>query len=106
MLRLFGGKDPFDDPFFTRPFGSSFGSTMFDANAPSRGSSHADKVKGLIIEELECDDGNIYDKEGMDGDGVKRDKYQQSASTNENPLVEHPEDQTDGKFKILPPMLD
>lgn len=31
MSKLFGGKDPFDDPFFTRPFGGIFsGKNPFD----------------------------------------------------------------------------
>ncbi|KAL5815268.1 hypothetical protein ACOSQ3_026058 [Xanthoceras sorbifolium] len=29
MSSVFGGRDPFDDPFFTRPFGGMFGSSFF-----------------------------------------------------------------------------
>ncbi|VFR02231.1 unnamed protein product [Cuscuta campestris] len=29
MSNFFGGKDPFDDPFFTQPFGGMFGSGIF-----------------------------------------------------------------------------
>ncbi|XP_076948709.1 uncharacterized protein LOC143621060 [Bidens hawaiensis] len=39
MSKLFGGKDPFDDPFFTEPFDSHFGSR-----------------KEITIEELDNDD--------------------------------------------------
>ncbi|CAI9104648.1 OLC1v1003364C1 [Oldenlandia corymbosa var. corymbosa] len=85
MSHIFGGKDPFDDPFFTRPIGGLFGSSMFESNAPSGVSSPIGKLKRPIIEELDSDE------EEMGSDGEKRDRDEQTA--NQNPLVEHPEDQ-------------
>lgn len=69
MSSFFGGRDPFDDPFFTRPFGGG----MFDSSffGPPGGSPFANmhqnnfieheppqpkKSRGPIIEELNSDD--------------------------------------------------
>ncbi|GAA0157149.1 hypothetical protein LIER_38407 [Lithospermum erythrorhizon] len=41
MSRIFGGKDPFNDPFFTTPTGSLFGSGQ-SSNIPR----HVDNSKG------------------------------------------------------------
>ncbi|CAN0921444.1 hypothetical protein LINGRAHAP2_LOCUS32597 [Linum grandiflorum] len=84
---LFGGRDPFDDPFFTRPFG-----TMFDNGAglfqPPRTSAAAHAArstpsKGLVIEELASDDDMEEVDEMQDG----------FDSRNNNPSVEHPDDE-------------
>ncbi|KAG8363390.1 hypothetical protein BUALT_Bualt19G0017400 [Buddleja alternifolia] len=54
MAKFFGGKNPFDDPFFTQPFGvyspfdDPFFTHTFDNNAGSR--------KQITIEELNPDD--------------------------------------------------
>lgn len=45
MAKLFGGKDPFDDPFFSEPFGGLFG-----WNDPYNG--HQGSRKQITIEEL------------------------------------------------------
>ena len=33
VLSVFGGRDPFDDPFFTQPFGGMFESSIFGDNS-------------------------------------------------------------------------
>ncbi|KAL3814919.1 hypothetical protein ACJIZ3_016187 [Penstemon smallii] len=77
---LFGGKDPFDDPFFTRPFGSFSGSSMPSTDTDAPGNSHnTSKLKGPLIEELDSDDERMSEENEDD--------------SNSNPLVEHPEDQ-------------
>ncbi|CAL5331432.1 unnamed protein product [Camellia sinensis] len=45
MSKLFGGKDPFDDPFFTHPFGGMFGTLTDSGN----------RSKEVTIEELDSD---------------------------------------------------
>lgn len=49
MSKLFGGKSPFDDPFFTEPFGGWFGgNNWLDDQGNSR--------KQITIEELNPED--------------------------------------------------
>lgn len=84
---FFGGRDPFDDPFFTRPFGGMLGPMMnADPFNVSMGSSHmmsshhsgfpthgplmnahpspgAIRSNGPIIEELNSDDEVVEDEE-------------------------------------------
>lgn len=94
---IFGGRDPFDDPFFTRPFpfGTMFGSSTFGSNSAHGESRHTSVtgLKGPVIEELDSDDENVVEDEGNDV-GDKKDKFKENAWSNRNPLVEHPEDQT------------
>lgn len=80
---IFGGRDPFDDPFFTRPHGSLFSSD----NSP-RNVEPTSRSKGPVIEELDSDDEGAPENEGNDTSSA--------AWANSNPLVEHPEDQGDG----------
>ncbi|GAB2300902.1 hypothetical protein Dimus_034939 [Dionaea muscipula] len=103
-----GGRNPFDDPFFTRPFGSPFGSLftpgfppgMFGSVASSPfGNSPADrflehqqpqpnKRKGPIIEELNSDD------EQADGDSIegKKENARKHGRSEKEPYVEDPDD--------------
>ncbi|GKV38133.1 hypothetical protein SLEP1_g46078 [Rubroshorea leprosula] len=64
---LFIGRDPFDDPFFTRPSGGRFGSSFFspggspfaDMNSPAFIEDQPPepmKSRGFIIEELNSDE--------------------------------------------------
>ncbi|XP_059651553.1 uncharacterized protein LOC132299111 isoform X2 [Cornus florida] len=60
-MSFFGGKDPFDDPFFTSPFGSIFGrKNLFDDPFfphPFDGKSSSERqLKEIAIEELNSDD--------------------------------------------------
>ena len=93
MSGIFGGRDPFDDPFFTRPLGGLFGSKMSASAAPSGDPVHSNRLKAPIIEELDIEDDNISGGEEDPG----------TASANQNPFVEHPEDQIDGKVKAPSP---
>ncbi|KAG5538563.1 hypothetical protein RHGRI_019221 [Rhododendron griersonianum] len=94
MSSIFGGRDPFDDPFFTRPFGSMFGSSMFNSGSPFRESPQISSSKEPIIEELQSDDEEEEsDDTGAEGKGVtKRHKHEES---NKQPHVEHPDDKPD-----------
>ncbi|KAK7264447.1 hypothetical protein RJT34_32056 [Clitoria ternatea] len=100
---FFGGRDPFDDPFFTRPFGGMFESSPFGGPAgfpfpagmhPSGFLEHQapepSRPRGPIIQELDSDD----DKE--DNTEKKGNPRKHSRSSNE-PFVEHPEDELEGK---------
>ncbi|KAG2240674.1 hypothetical protein Bca52824_097125 [Brassica carinata] len=75
---LFGGRDPFDDPFFTRPFEDLLEPNTFIM------------VRGLTIEELPSDE----EEEGKD---IGREEH--TGSENQ-PSVEHPEDDSDAERKI------
>ncbi|GAB2274101.1 hypothetical protein Dimus_008872 [Dionaea muscipula] len=102
-----GGRDPFDDPFFTRPFGAPFGSfpsSMFG----SMGSSPFDNIpvarilehqqpqpnkqKGPIIEELDSDD-EVADDERSKG---KRDNARKHSGSEREHYVEEPDDVDQG----------
>ncbi|XP_050238928.1 uncharacterized protein LOC126688317 isoform X2 [Mercurialis annua] len=83
MPSLFGRRDPFDDPFFTRPSGSLFefpSSTTTDPDA-----SRVDVAKGIVIEELDSDDENENDTTTI--------------GSNKEPSVEHPDDNLHEKSK-------
>lgn len=60
MAKLFGGKDPFDDPFFTQPFGSFFGGSLFDRPFGDQPGSN----KQITIEELNPDDDSAKTSDG------------------------------------------
>lgn len=89
MSGIFGGRDPFDDPFFSRPFGSLFGSRMSASAAPPGDPVHGNRLKAPIIEELDIDDDNVS--------GGAEDP--EAAWANQNPFIEHPEDQNDDHHK-------
>ncbi|XP_071700932.1 uncharacterized protein [Rutidosis leptorrhynchoides] len=85
---LLGGRDPFDDPFFTRPFGSLFEPSVFDTHSSFDALSHTNdsSSKGLVIEELDSDDESEIEKGGNGDFEVKDNKARKG------PLVEHPDD--------------
>lgn len=104
MSGFFGGRDPFEDPFFTRPFGSMFGSSMFGPSmfgpsmfgpggSPFGDSSNSgffehqapriNKSKGPVIVELSSDDEESKDIKER-GDGPQK---------NLEPRVEDPDDE-------------
>ena len=79
---LFGGRNSFDNPFFSRPFGGLFNS------GPRFDSSNAQenrKEKGIMIEELDSD------YEGEDG--------KEESKSSEEPSIEYPDDDVSGKIK-------
>jgi myeloid leukemia factor 1 len=79
MPSLFGGRDPFDDPFFSDPF-----DRMWDPRSASSRSTQKYREKGVVIKELDSDD------EGTDNFDEKI-----SRSTME-PSIEHPDDDVNG----------
>ena len=90
---FFGGRDPFDDPFFRSPFGSMFDSSFsggpgmpFASMHPSGFLDHQapepKRPRGPIIEEINSDD----EKEA--GNGSKNPK-----NSSKEPLVEDPDDE-------------
>ncbi|XP_027334052.1 uncharacterized protein LOC113848876 [Abrus precatorius] len=101
---FFGGRDPFDDPFFTRPFGGMFESSPFGGPAgfpfppnmhPSGFLEHQapepSRHRGPIIQELDSDDEKEDATEEKKGNPRKH-----SRSSNE-PFVEHPDEELEGK---------
>ncbi|KAJ1413628.1 Myeloid leukemia factor [Sesbania bispinosa] len=83
MPSLFGGRDPFDDPFFTDPFDSLLGSS-----SASRGAMHkTNKEKGIVIEELGSDD--EAPETGEEKGNFNKKHYKSTVE----PSVEHPDDE-------------
>lgn len=98
MSSIFGGRDPFDDPFFIRPFNSMFGSSMFNSGSPLRDSSQISSSKGPIIEELHFDEeeeDEFDDPSAKEGTGIS--KKHKHMDSNKQPHVEHPDDKPDEK---------
>ena len=92
MPSLFGGRDPFDDPFFTDPFDSLFG-----PSSASRAMQKTNREKGIVIEELDSDDeGGDNGPEIGDKDFDKK----KSKSTME-PSIEYPDDDVNGNVLFL-----
>lgn len=68
MAKLFGGKDPFDHPFFTQPFGSLFGgNNPFDDPFFTRPFDLQPGSRQITIEELnpDSDSGNGFQNKDM-----------------------------------------
>ncbi|XP_030538121.1 uncharacterized protein LOC115746484 isoform X2 [Rhodamnia argentea] len=102
---FFGGRDPFDDPFFTQPFGGGlFDSSIFRPTAspfmsmppfmnmhPSALMEHHPPEprmsRGPIIEEVNSDD----DKE--EADNEKKENPRKHGRSSEMPRVEGPDDE-------------
>ncbi|KAG4206490.1 hypothetical protein ERO13_A03G011700v2 [Gossypium hirsutum] len=95
LSNFFNGRDPFDDPFFTRPFDSMFESSFFGPGHnpfPDRHPSgfieqqapEPKRPRGPIIQELDSDD----EKE------MKENPRKQGRSKDE-PHVEVPDDETE-----------
>ncbi|XP_060964302.1 uncharacterized protein LOC115706805 isoform X3 [Cannabis sativa] len=86
---LFGGRSPFDDPFFSRPLGSLFDSSMFNPSAACGAAQDSFIEKGITIEELNSDDEEEQGNKGPE-DNNENDRNQGEASR--GPSVEHPDD--------------
>lgn len=93
MPSLFGDRDPFEDPFFTRPFGSLFDSGMFASSAAVSGKDQTNRVPGIVIEELNSDDEGKNEK--GEGTGPDKDNDQKNSPSSKEPSVEHPDDDDD-----------
>lgn len=107
LSSFFGGRDPFDDPFFTRPFGSPFASMFepgvfgpnsspFAGAAPSGFIEHQEpqhnKRRGPVIEEINSDDEKV---EGESASKTK-DNPRKHLKLDKQPYVEVPDDEADG----------
>lgn len=90
---LFGGRDPFDDPFFSRPLGSMFESSIFGPRAASSGTPQGGRANELLVEELNSDDEGGEDKVTEDG----RDNCGKQYVSSKEPTIEHPDDVVDDR---------
>ncbi|XP_057522420.1 uncharacterized protein LOC130802421 isoform X1 [Amaranthus tricolor] len=86
------GRNPFDDPFFTRPFGSMFRSDNFLNESPL-----VVPPVGPVIEELDTDD----EKEEEENKETNGEQVLKSARQANEPFVDHPDDETDENTKKL-----
>lgn len=97
---VFGGRDPFDDPFFTQPFGGMFESSLFGSRGspfmamPGTGflehQVQQPNTRGPIIEELNSDD----EKEEEE----KKDNPRKHRRSSKEPYVEDADDEASGVF--------
>ncbi|KAL0324413.1 UNVERIFIED_CONTAM: hypothetical protein Scaly_2408400 [Sesamum calycinum] len=106
---FFGGRDPFDDPFFTRPFGSMFESDFFGSTGGPLMNPHAsgflehqpaqfNRSRGPIIEELNSDD----EKDEKESGKEKKENPRKHGRSSREPLVEDPDDEaTEKKSKQM-----
>ncbi|KDP28758.1 hypothetical protein JCGZ_14529 [Jatropha curcas] len=82
MPSLFGGRDPFDDPFFTRPFGSWFESGGFEPPSSAFGDASRTSNPGVVIQEVTSEDEEEMEKDVH-------------IDSSKEPSVEHPDDHVD-----------
>ncbi|KAG8374790.1 hypothetical protein BUALT_Bualt10G0032300 [Buddleja alternifolia] len=108
LSSFFGGRDPFDDPFFRRPFGSMFESSFFGSTGSPFMNPHAsgflehqlpqpNMSRGPVIEELNSDD---------EKDEEKKENPRKHGRSSKEPFVEDPDDKateaTEKKSKHMP----
>ncbi|GMY09358.1 myeloid leukemia factor 1 [Fagus crenata] len=93
MPSLFGDRDPFDDPFLTRPFGSLFDSGRFGSSDANSSKDQTSRAKGITIEELNSDDEGQNEED--EGTGAENDNRQKHSRSSKEPSVEHPDDDAD-----------
>ncbi|XP_038688109.1 uncharacterized protein LOC119987308 isoform X2 [Tripterygium wilfordii] len=102
MSSFFGGRDPFDDPFFTRPFGGMFESSFFGSGgSPFPGmqppaflehqAAEPMPSRGPIIEEINSDG------EKEETDEKIKEKPRKHARSSSEPYVEVPDDEAEGR---------
>lgn len=102
MSSIFGGRDPFDDPFFTRPFPKLSQSSMLHPTTPADHLQQFANSNGPVIQEIDMDDEGEVELEPAEEDGVNGSEEERNRDyANRNPLVEHPEDPTDGNFWLF-----
>lgn len=100
MLARHGGRDPFDDPFFTRPFPKLSQSSMLHPTTPADHLQQFANSNGPVIQEIDMDDEGEVELEPAEEDGVNGSEEERNRDyANRNPLVEHPEDPTDDHSK-------
>uniref|UniRef100_A0A2N9HNY7 Glycine-rich protein n=1 Tax=Fagus sylvatica TaxID=28930 RepID=A0A2N9HNY7_FAGSY len=101
LSNMFGGRDPFDDPFFTRPFGGMFDTSLFGSSGSPFMNMHPSgflehqapepkRPRGPIIEELNSDSEKDVDKE------TKENPRKHGRSSSEC-YVEDPDDEVEEK---------
>jgi myeloid leukemia factor 1 len=104
MTPFFGGRDPFDDPFFTRPFGSMFEPNMFGHMEnhfaggphsmfiqPQFSQARPRQNKGPIIEEINSEDeAHLEAKERIDNS-------RKHGRSSKEPYVEDPDDESQAR---------
>ncbi|CAA6656234.1 unnamed protein product [Spirodela intermedia] len=106
---IFGGRDPFDDPFFTQPFGAMMGPNLLGQSMfGARGNPFGDltyggfledpaprpkRSRGPIIEELPSDDEEQNGTDGFEKEENARKRY----SLGKEPYIEEPEEEMKGK---------
>lgn len=102
MSNFFGGRDPFDDPFFTRPFGSMFGSGPFGHNMfGNEGRLSGDSTMPIFIEdddsmpEVKKSKGPVIQELSSEDEGETDGKNGEENANNE-PFIEHPDDEIKG----------
>ncbi|KAI5328640.1 hypothetical protein L3X38_028037 [Prunus dulcis] len=102
ISNLFGGRDPFDDPFFTRPFGGMLESSFFGpggGNFPDmqptgfieHQAPEPKRPRGPIIEEIDSD------HENEDADNEKKENPRKRSGPSNEPYVEDPDDEVEEK---------
>lgn len=103
MPDFFGGRNPFDDPFFTRPFGGMFEQSFFGpAGNPFANMHHPSayleqqapepkRSRGPIIEELDAD------SEKEEADKEKKENSRKHGRSSKEPYVEDPDDGAEGE---------
>lgn len=104
LSNFFGGRDPFDDPFFSRPFGGMLESSLFGPMGFSfpgmRPSEFLDdytpgprKSRGPIIEELNSDDEKEDTKDEIENPRKR-------GRSNNDPYMEDLADEVKGKVSF------
>nr|XP_043621225.1 uncharacterized protein LOC122592955 [Erigeron canadensis] len=98
MSSIFGERDPFDDPFFNRPFGSIFEPSIFGTRGSFDDLPHLNtsSSKGLVIEEMGTDDEGEETESG-DPKPNNSKARQGSGTSGKGPLIEHPDDEEEAK---------
>ncbi|KAE8662705.1 hypothetical protein F3Y22_tig00113156pilonHSYRG00080 [Hibiscus syriacus] len=106
---FFGGRDPFDDPFFTRPFGGMLESSLFGPDQSPFMDMHPTgfiehqapepkRPRGPIIEELNSDDEKEEPDSGMKGNPRKHGRSEAK------PYVEVPDDEAEQSVRRNRPL--
>lgn len=106
MSSFFGGRDPFDDPFFTSPFGGMpesnfFGSTgspflhMQPSTIIENQLPEPKRSRGPVIEELNSDD------EKEEAVEEKKENPRKHGRSSTGPIVEDPHDVVEGITFLL-----
>ncbi|KAJ0968615.1 hypothetical protein J5N97_025532 [Dioscorea zingiberensis] len=102
---IFGGKNPFDDPFFTRPMESMFGPSLFGGRAfgdmnhggfIEEQAPQSSKSKGPIIRELSDDDDDNVEEE-RDEDNEEKNNPRKHLRLSKEPYVQDPDEEAEEK---------